>query len=338
MSTRQTGYEARRTQVLGDLLATVDGGSDLSTVYEAMTGYGHDGHEIWTGIRELEAGGMLAAEEDAGRTYLEARPGSIDDLPGYAAASGEAGEDRVVQRVDADWTGTVNGRAVPTLRADLAADFFDRHGWDADRATRGYQEVATGARETEGGVRYRLTVVNDHGAEQDRITVRAGFPGSDVFAERHRASYARRLWTPLTVLQQRNAWITRSADRAVDALPDLVDGRETARGRDLSPADAVADELSTLGKVRDLAPYGRVEFGMPYGVARDAAVDAYTDGAPRPSRIVLPFAAEVESRVEDDGVVEGALPLGSDESTEKVPELLGAHLDEIYREAKRVSP
>ncbi|MFB6076673.1 MAG: hypothetical protein ABEK12_00905, partial [Candidatus Nanohaloarchaea archaeon] len=68
------------------------------------------------------------------------------------------------------------------------------------------------------------------------------------------------------------------------------------------------------------ASLGGTDGDVAYEEARDAAIDEYFSGGPRPSNIILPFSAEVENRIADDpgpsiaapDIDEGPLPVGSD--------------------------
>ncbi len=331
MTTRETGYETRRDRIIHGLAATLAGERQpLGDVYRQMTDvYDIDGHEVWTGIRELDAAGALDGVEDGGTTHLRLAPGadvSLDDLPGYAVTrqgSREGETVHVAQYGETDWTDTVEGTRVPALDVDLADDFFTRHGWDITRIDDGDARGVSGYRETAGGDKeHRVTVVNDRDGERDLYRVRGAFHGDgDAFTTAHRHAYLDSFWVPLTVLQQRTGWVNRSADTAAGQVDRVRDSRADVRGRGFTPGEAVIDELASLGDAEPDAAYAE---------ARDAVVDAYFTGGTRYSRLVAPFSDAVESRFVDGSVAEGALPSTTGAGREKGPALLQAHLDRVY--------
>ncbi|MFB6076674.1 MAG: hypothetical protein ABEK12_00910, partial [Candidatus Nanohaloarchaea archaeon] len=218
MSTLETGYADRRTDLLREALRTVaaPGATTLDDVYrELHDGDGYPRHYVWTGIRELEAGGVISGLDSGGRTYLRVEDTDVglDDLPGYDAAETVDGETgRVNQKITVPWTDSVAGEDVPALRRGILADFLDRHDWDRTLFEDGRQVGVTGYRSTASGDKeYRITAVNDYGSEEDLLRVRVAFhDDTDIFQQRHRESYGQSFWGPLATLQQRNMWINRS--------------------------------------------------------------------------------------------------------------------------------
>ncbi|MFB6294944.1 MAG: hypothetical protein ABEI97_04240, partial [Candidatus Nanohaloarchaea archaeon] len=303
-STHRTGYEQKREKVLtgiGAFLLDSDfEWTPMRDVHRFMQQAGYSDHEIWTGVNAFAAAGLLQSVDRGGRTELRLLEESwdLDEFPEYAAAS-ETGEEWAELRSRNDWT-DIGETAVPTLSTDLFMDFLDRHGYyDADvrrYQTSGVEAVASYDATGSGDKEYWRIVVNDEQNEEDRAAVMVKFnKDGSAFQPRNRRRYAEEVWTPLLVLQQRNAWANQASRDAAAAFDDLQSVWAEMTGDNVTVEEAYMKELASLAGTDG-----------DYEELRDAVVDRYTGNDDlRLSRVLAPYAGQVESRLEEGWVREG---------------------------------
>ncbi len=331
-STHRTGYEEKREKILGAvgafLLDADFEWTPMRDVYRFMQRGGYSDHEIWTGINAFSAAGLVQSIDRGGRTELRLveEDWDLDDLPAYTTTS-ETDEEWAELRARTPWT-EIGEASVPTLSTDLFEDFLDRHGYDDSDVRRytagGVEAVASYDATNSGDKEYWRIVVNDENREEDRAAVMVKFnEDGSAFQPRNRHRYAEEVWTPLLVLQQRNAWANEASRDAAAALDGLAASWEEMTGSDLTAEEAYLKELESLAGTGDT-----------YEEMRDTVVDRYTGNDDlRLSRVLAPYAGQVEDRLRAGAVREGALAVGSDSGREKGPAVLRRHLDNLYSEA-----
>lgn len=329
---QEKGYVQDRERILnsmGAYLVNEDGWTGLKELRGFMEDLGYSSHATWTALNAYSAAGLVQSVDRAERTEIRLVEDDwdLDDFPEYVTVS-EEGEAWAELQARSEWR-DIGETRVPSLDAALFEDFLERHGYDDRDVLRvssgGETVVASYDRTSPGDKEYWRVVVNDEEEEEDRLAVMVRFNEEDtVFQPRNRRNYAEKVWTPLLVLQQRNAWANQASRETAGELEALRDSWEEMTGKDFTLEEAYLKELESLSK----------EEGG-YEEVRDATVERYYGNEDlRPSRILLPYSEEVESRIEEAALREGALAAGSEHGRDRGPEVLRRHLDSVYEESK----